>query len=97
MFFAVCALGGLGLCGFLFWQKRWTEATMALALLLIPLSVRLQSIPRYLAGNVLFTLALTDLILRTKKRWLVAATIAASVLAEFYLLFLWVAGSTFLW
>ena len=97
VFFAVCAVAGLMLCVFLVLEKRYAEAGMAFALLLIPVSVRLQSIPRYIAGNAVFMLAFTDLLLRWNKKWVAVAAAAVSVAAECGLVFLWFASSTFLW
>lgn len=96
-FFAACAVWGLILSSYLLWKKRFAEAAMAFALLLIPVSVRLQSIPRYLVGNVVFMLGFTDLIASWNKKWITVSIVAISVLLEFGCLFLWFRESTFLW
>ncbi len=96
-FFAVCAAWGLLLCIYLLAQKRYAEASMAFALLLIPVSVRLQSIPRYLVGNLFFALSFTDLLAKWNKKPVTIVVVAASVALEFFCLFLWFQSSTFLW
>lgn len=97
VFFAACSVAGLFLCIYLLFQKRYAEAGMAFALLLIPISVRLQSIPRYLLGNAVFMLAFTDLLAACNKKWPMVLAAVSGCLLEFFLLYLWFCGSTFMW
>ncbi len=86
---AVWAVAGLCLCAYLFVKKRYAECAAAVCLLLIPLSVRLQSLTRYMVGCGLFVFALTDWLAARNKKWLNIALAVLSVAIELMTLYYW--------
>lgn len=86
---AVWAVTGLLLCVYLFAKKRYAEGAAALCLLLIPLSVRLQSLTRYMVGCGLFVFALTDWLAARNKTWLNTVVAVLSVAIGLMALYYW--------
>ena len=59
-YFSLWAIAGLFFCWRLAKRKRWHELLIGLLFILIPLSIRINSFPRYLVGSFVPMLALFD-------------------------------------
>lgn len=58
-------------------------------LLMIPLSVRLQSIPRYLIGSGVFVLGGADILRKLNNKILIGLVLTCFILFEFICLWYW--------
>ena len=76
-FFAAWGLLGLAVAVWLTAQRRWTEAWLLAASLLLPAASGLDSLPRYVACNPVFLFAVHDGLARLDRR---AAALALAVL-----------------
>ncbi|MDR3524103.1 MAG: mannosyltransferase family protein [Acetobacteraceae bacterium] len=63
---AAWALLGLGLAGFLAWRRRWMEAWLLAAGILLPASTALHSLPRFVATSPFVLLTLAQAIARVQ-------------------------------
>ncbi len=76
-------------------KKHFDEAVLCLILILIPISVRIKSAPRYMIGSFLPMLGWTD-IMRKFNRLENAAVLIALTLYSFFLYSHWLAADNFL-
>ena len=67
-FFAAWGLLGLAVAGWLAVRRRWAEAWLLAAGVLLPASSGLDSLPRYVACNPVFLFAVHDLLARLGRR-----------------------------
>lgn len=94
LYLAVWALAGLGITVFLIWKKHLHEAVLALILLLIPMSVRLQSMPRYFIGSGIFVWGAAELFYAKKIRFLMPVLVTGLAIMEFWCLWQWFANNS---
>ena len=94
LFLAVWALDGLVITVFLIWKKHLHEAVLALILLLIPMSVRLQSMPRYFIGSGIFVWGAAELFYAKKIRFLMPVLVTGLAIMEFWCLWQWFANNS---
>jgi hypothetical protein len=57
---AAWAVLGLAVAGWLAWRRRWAEAWLLAASILLPLSTAMHSLPRFVASNPFFLFACFD-------------------------------------
>lgn len=93
---ACCAIVGLILLLYLVKEKRWSEVCLAVIFWVIPLSVRLYSIPRYLIGGGVFVFAAGDFLAKRRSRVLCAGVLVLSILINLWLVWKWFSGSNWL-
>lgn len=86
---AAWALLGLGVAGWIAWRRRFTEAWLLAASILLPASTALHSLPRFVATNPFFLLAVFDLISRLNGRLAVAGSFAGMGLLHGVVLVFW--------
>ena len=72
-------------------KRRFHEAMLAMILLLIPMSVRLQSMPRYFIGSGVFVWGGVEFLSSKKLRFLLPVFIVALALMEFLCIWMWFA------
>ena len=72
-------------------KMRFHEAMLAMILLLIPMSVRLQSMPRYFIGSGVFVWGGVEFLSSKKLRFLLPVFIVALALMEFLCIWMWFA------
>ena len=72
-------------------KKRFHEAVLALILLMIPMAVRLQSMPRYFIGSGVFVWGAVEFLHTKKWRVLLPIAIVVLCLLEFWCLWQWFA------
>jgi len=89
IYLAACGMAGILIAGYLVIQKRFHEAVLAMILLMIPLSVRLQSIPRYLIGSGVFVLGGADILRKLNSKILIGLVLTCSIVFEFICLWYW--------
>lgn len=90
------ALAGLGVGGFLAWRRRFAEAWLCIASILLPLVTSLDSMPRLTLGAPAFLFGLFDLCCAGRPRFIVAAVLGLSFALQLVLLHYWFAGAAFL-
>lgn len=88
------AAGGIG-CLYMAKKKRWEEAVMGLILILIPLTVRTTSLPRYVMGAFLPVLGLVDILCKFPL-WVKIIICTALAVGEIVLFYGWLNGWYFL-
>jgi hypothetical protein len=96
LYMSLWAIAGIILLLYLFIEKRWEEAVLAVIFLVIPLSVRLNSIPRYLIGAGLFTFSAGDFLRKRAGKGMVVAILVLSILGNMWLLNQWFVGKDWL-
>jgi hypothetical protein len=84
---------GLALAGWLAWQKRFVEAWVMLAGVLLPASTALHSLPRFVATAPFFLFALAETMARLPGRLSLALTFALLALLHTATLGLWLVGA----
>jgi len=89
IFLAACGMAGILITGYLVIQRRFHEVALAMILLMIPLSVRLQSIPRYLIGSGVFVLGGADILRKLNNKILIGLVLTCFILFEFICLWYW--------
>lgn len=72
-------------------KKRFHEAVLALILLMIPMAVRLQSMPRYFIGSGVFVWGGVEFLHTKKLRFLLPVALVVLSLLEFWCLWQWFA------
>lgn len=79
----------------LFKTKRYDEAVVSLILLTIPLSVKIQSIPRYIIGSFFPVVSMCDMI-EKKNRFEISVFLIMAVIMEYILYSDWIASASYL-
>ncbi len=86
---AAWALIGLGLAGFLAWRRRFAEAWVTGASVLLPLATGLDSMARFVATSPFFLFTLAGAISRLQARWALATVFVVLALLQAATLGLW--------
>ncbi len=76
-------------------NKRYDEATITLILIAIPLSVKMQSFPRYLIGSFFPVVSMCDM-LENKNKIELGAFLIMAMIMEYILYSDWIAGASYL-
>ncbi len=88
-YFASWALLGLAAAGVMIWRRRYSEAWLCAACILLPLSTGLHSMPRFVANNPFFLFAVFDLLLMVRNRVAIAAIFGTAGLMHGVVLVFW--------
>jgi hypothetical protein len=86
---ATWALLGLAAAGWMAWRRRFAEAWLCAASILLPASTALHSLPRFVATNPFFLYALFDVLSVVRNRVAVAAMFGAAGLLHGLVLVFW--------
>ena len=86
---AVWGLTGLAIAAWCLWRRRWAEAWFLAACILLPASSGLDSLPRYVATNPVFLIAIFTLLMRLPERLTGLAVLPALAAAHVPLVLAW--------
>lgn len=92
---AIWAIWGVISVYHLFKAKRYDEAVLSLILLAIPLSVKIQSIPRYIIGSFFPVVSMCDMI-EKKNRFEISVFLIMAVIMECILYSDWIISAPYL-